>query len=90
MLKRILETKDAIISTLALINAPVDALCQEEWELVNEVCTILQPFEEVTVEISADRYLEPLFFFLSTTIQSLLHIAETTQYNVPRIICHIL
>ncbi|KAK2910398.1 hypothetical protein Q8A73_008113 [Channa argus] len=47
MLKRILETKDAIISTLALINAPVDALCQEEWELVKEVCTILQPFEEL-------------------------------------------
>ncbi|CAM4510891.1 unnamed protein product [Leuciscus chuanchicus] len=56
MLKRILETKDAIISTLALINAPVDALCQEEWELVKEVCTVLQPFEEVTVEISADSY----------------------------------
>ncbi|XP_060759792.1 zinc finger BED domain-containing protein 4-like [Neoarius graeffei] len=54
MLKRILETKDAIISTLALINAPGDALSQEEWELVKEVCTILQPFEEVTVEISAD------------------------------------
>ncbi|GAA6217461.1 zinc finger BED domain-containing protein 4-like [Lates japonicus] len=56
MLKRILETKDAIISTLALINAPVDALCQEEWELVKEVCTVLQPFEEVTVEMSADSY----------------------------------
>lgn len=84
MLKRILETKDAIISTLALINAPVDALCQEEWELVKEVCTVLQPFEEVTVEISADRYLEPFFH------QSLLYIAETIQYNVPHIICHIL
>lgn len=31
MLKRILESKDAIISTLAVINAPVDTLSQEEW-----------------------------------------------------------
>lgn len=49
---------------MALINALVDTLCQEEWELVKEVCTVLQPFEEVTVEISTDRYLAQLFFSL--------------------------
>ncbi|KAK0146615.1 hypothetical protein N1851_014070 [Merluccius polli] len=54
MLKGVLESKDAIISTLAIINAPVDALSQEEWEVVRETCTVLEPFEQVTVEISAD------------------------------------
>ncbi|XP_051944619.1 zinc finger BED domain-containing protein 4-like [Hippocampus zosterae] len=56
MLKRILESKDAVISTLAVINAPIDPLSQEEWEILQEACTVLEPFEQVTVEISADRF----------------------------------
>ena len=50
MLKRCLESKDAIISTLAIVNAPVDALTQEEWEVVEDVWRALEPFEQVTVE----------------------------------------
>ena len=60
MLKRFLESKDAIISTLAIVNAPVDALTQEEWEVVEEVFRILEPFEQVTVEISGERYSKQL------------------------------
>ncbi|KAK2889900.1 hypothetical protein Q8A73_018200 [Channa argus] len=74
MLKRILETKDAIISTLALINAPVDALCQEEWELVKEVCTILQPFEEVDNDEDEDEginMLETLLLLSDSTDQQI-------------------
>ncbi|KAJ8400844.1 hypothetical protein AAFF_G00391980 [Aldrovandia affinis] len=55
MLKRFLESKDAIISTLVIVNAPVYALTQEEREVVREACTVLEPFEQVTVEISAER-----------------------------------
>lgn len=65
MLKRILESKDAIISTLAVINAPVVALNREEWETVKVVCTVPEPFQEVTVEISAERYLEQFCFYLN-------------------------
>ncbi|XP_055731770.1 zinc finger BED domain-containing protein 4-like [Salvelinus fontinalis] len=56
MLKGFLESKDAIISTLAIVNAPVDALTQEEWEVVKEVCRVLEPFEQVTVDISGESY----------------------------------
>ncbi|KAJ3598564.1 hypothetical protein NHX12_002073 [Muraenolepis orangiensis] len=56
MLKRLLESKDAIISTLALINAHIDDLDQEEWEALQETCTVLEPFEQVTVEISSERH----------------------------------
>ncbi|CAB1350065.1 unnamed protein product [Coregonus sp. 'balchen'] len=48
--------KRASSPTLALINASIEPLSQEEWELVKEVCAVLQPFQEVTVEISADSY----------------------------------
>ena len=54
MLKWFLESKDAIISTLATVNAPVDALTLEEWEVVEEMCRVLEPFEQVTVEISGE------------------------------------
>ena len=60
MLKRFLESKDAIISTLSIVNAAVDALTQEEWEVVEEVCRVLEPFEQVTVEISGERYSKQL------------------------------
>lgn len=55
MLKQFLESKDAIISTLAIVSAPVDPLTQKEWE-VEEVCRVLEPFEQVTVEISGESY----------------------------------
>lgn len=68
MLKRILESKDAVISTLAVISARVDPLSQEEWEVLQEACTVLEPFEQVTVEISADSYsaqmLSHYYYFL--------------------------
>ncbi|XP_056463184.1 E3 SUMO-protein ligase ZBED1-like [Gadus chalcogrammus] len=56
MIQRILESKDAVIATLAVINAPVAPLSQEEWEALQEACSVLEPFDQVTVEISAERY----------------------------------
>lgn len=55
MLQRINESKEAIISTLAIMNAPVDLLTQDEWEVVREALSVLEPFEQITVEISAER-----------------------------------
>ena len=57
MLKRFLESKDAIISTLA-----IEALTQKEWEV--EVCRVLEPFEQVTVEVSGERYSKQLLLHL--------------------------
>nr|XP_033947194.1 zinc finger BED domain-containing protein 4-like [Pseudochaenichthys georgianus] len=34
----------------------MDALDQEEWEALQETCTVLEPFEQVTVEISSESY----------------------------------
>ncbi|XP_068120743.1 zinc finger BED domain-containing protein 4-like [Hyperolius riggenbachi] len=56
MLKRFLEQKEAIISTLALVNPSLPTLTLDEWDIIKAACEILKPFEEVTVEISADRY----------------------------------
>lgn len=60
MLKRILQLKEAIIATLALVNPSMETLSHEEWEGITEACEVLQPFEEVTTEISAERYVNKI------------------------------
>ncbi|XP_062403782.1 E3 SUMO-protein ligase ZBED1-like [Sardina pilchardus] len=56
MLKRFVRLKDAIITTLALVNSAMSTLTHEEWVAIEEACDVLQPFEEVTVEISGESY----------------------------------
>lgn len=58
MLRRFIEVKDPVISTLALINAPLSTLSTEEWGIVRETVDIIKPFEEVTIELSAERYVD--------------------------------
>lgn len=60
MLQSFLTNKNPIVSTLAVTNAPVSPLSQEEWTIVQEMYTILKPFEEVTVELRAERYVVQL------------------------------
>lgn len=55
MLKRFSHMKDAIVSTMALTNPSMATLSPNEWEAITEACEVLQPFEEVTTEISAER-----------------------------------
>ncbi|XP_040203369.1 zinc finger BED domain-containing protein 4-like [Rana temporaria] len=55
MLRRSLDMKEAIIATLALVNANLPTLTLDEWEVIKNACDLLKPFEEVTMEISADR-----------------------------------
>lgn len=73
MMQRILQSKDAVIATLAVINAPVVPLSQEEWEVLQEACSVLEPFDQVTVEISAERY----------SVQTLLHCTLILLLNKP-------
>lgn len=51
MLKRFWLQKEAIIATLALVNPSLPTLTLEEWDIIKDVCEMLKPFEEVTVEI---------------------------------------
>ena len=55
MLKRLIESKEAIISTLAVMNASSHILSQDEWKVIRETCNVLEPFEQITVEMNAER-----------------------------------
>lgn len=56
MVERFVSQKDAIIATLAHINPTLLTMTLDEWGMLREACEVLKPFEELTVEISADRY----------------------------------
>ncbi|XP_060845259.1 E3 SUMO-protein ligase ZBED1-like [Rhopalosiphum padi] len=55
MLKRIICIKDAVISTLALLQSSIDTLTPEEWDIVDKAILILQIFNEVTIEVSSEK-----------------------------------
>lgn len=71
MLKRVLESREAIISTIAIMNAPVDIPNQNEWDIIKEACTVLEPFQQVTVEISAESYVTASKIILCRGLQTI-------------------
>lgn len=57
MFDRILSIKESIIATLAVLgNSELNCLNSEEWILLEYARDILKIFYDVTVEISADKY----------------------------------
>jgi len=56
MLQRFIKVKDAINSTLAVLQSNVEMLTPEEWIIVEKAAEVLEIFYKVTKEISGDRY----------------------------------
>ncbi|XP_065900618.1 zinc finger BED domain-containing protein 4-like [Dysidea avara] len=57
MLERIIEQEEAARTTLCLLNRNDLTISSEEIEVMKVIVEILQPFEAVTREISADSYI---------------------------------
>ncbi|KAG8005379.1 Zinc finger BED domain-containing protein 4, partial [Nibea albiflora] len=83
MLKRLIEAKDPVISTLALINAPLSTLSTEEWGIVQETVDIIKPFEEVTVEVSAERFKKQAFVNNKAADDAVKRITAAAAHNLP-------
>lgn len=56
MFKRILEIIDAVVSTLSILQCPVENLTATEWEIIEHSTEILQICSKVTREICSDQY----------------------------------
>lgn len=67
MLQRVLDRKDAIISTLALMNPSLTTLTFAEWDVVKDACDILKPFEEVTVIYNICYLIYSIYFYTEVT-----------------------
>lgn len=57
MLERLILLKDAVKHTIAFIDSGLEPLTPEEWNICEQLCELLEPFYEVTKEISAEKYL---------------------------------
>jgi DNA-binding transcriptional regulator GbsR (MarR family) len=56
MLSRILEIKDAVVSTLAIIDKEgINSLVPNEWNIVTVAMEILSIFNDVPIEVSAEK-----------------------------------
>lgn len=56
MLERIHKLSNAVKSTAAVLDANVPIIAVEEWVIIKDMCIVLKPFEIVTREMSADKY----------------------------------
>lgn len=57
MVERFVELEPAIRSTIALLDEDLAILTGEEWQLLKELCKILNPFESATRAISGEHYM---------------------------------
>lgn len=57
MLQRFTLLKEAVKYCMALIEKDWPEISVLHWETMSEICTVLQPFEEITSSISGDEYL---------------------------------
>lgn len=75
MLKRIISIKDAVISTLAILQSSVQVLTPAEWKVVEKAVDVLQIFHEVTEEISSEKTVSISEVIVLVT--SMFHTVET-------------
>lgn len=57
MFRRFILLKEAVKHCMALIEREWPIIRSEDWDIMEEVCKVLQPFEEATSSISGDQYL---------------------------------
>ncbi|KAL4085299.1 hypothetical protein QTP88_027158 [Uroleucon formosanum] len=83
MLKRIISIKDAVISTLAILQSSIQVLTPAEWEVVEKAVDVLQIFHEVTEEISSEKTVSISKVIVLVT--SMFHTVETfvLDINIP-------
>ncbi|XP_055522567.1 E3 SUMO-protein ligase ZBED1-like [Wyeomyia smithii] len=55
MLERLIRSKEAIVSTLALLDSSRCALETDDWEIIRQSMEVLRPFNDVTTEISSEK-----------------------------------
>lgn len=57
MLKRFVELKESVRATMAIIDTDLPVITGEEWEACEQLCEVLEPFEDATRAISGEQYL---------------------------------
>lgn len=57
MLDRFVEIGESLRATIPDLGTDLSIITMEEWKWIEQICVILKPFYEATVEMSAENYL---------------------------------
>lgn len=57
MIQRFTELENFIRATVAVLDAELPILLQDDWKLLKQLCIILKPFEDVTRAVSGENYM---------------------------------
>lgn len=55
MFQRISTLQEPVEAALGVLHNPIEPISVEEWGILREICTVLKPFKEITVELSAEK-----------------------------------
>ncbi|XP_017474208.1 PREDICTED: zinc finger BED domain-containing protein 1-like [Rhagoletis zephyria] len=56
MIQRLIEVQEPLEATIGVLHNPISILAANEWEVLNEISQLLKPFEDLTMEMSAEQY----------------------------------
>lgn len=73
MLIRILETKDAVVSALVILNNELNSISAHEWVVLQQISEILKIFYAITNEVSAEK---------TVTVSTLLIFTNVLKKNI--------
>lgn len=57
MVSRFVELKEALRSTMALVDRDLPQITVEDWSVLTQLITVLHPFEQLTKDMSGEKYL---------------------------------
>ncbi|KAJ0170004.1 hypothetical protein K1T71_000880 [Dendrolimus kikuchii] len=83
MLRRFCLLKEAVKHCMAMIDKDWPVISTDEWEIANQLCEVLKPFEEVTSSISGDQYLTgSLVIVMTNCLKAICEdFLEKAEYN---------
>nr|CAH7742541.1 unnamed protein product [Callosobruchus chinensis] len=75
MLDRLIKLEEAVTVTIGLLHNPIELLQESEWTALREFHKILEPFEQISTEISAEK---------NVTISKVINISSGLIYVLNR------
>lgn len=86
MMDRFVVIKDALVSTLAILDTNLEQLTSHEWMVVGEAKNVLEIFKEVTDEISAEKFVSiSKVILLVTAISTDLSTSAENKESLPEV-----
>ncbi|KAJ8932232.1 hypothetical protein NQ318_004434, partial [Aromia moschata] len=55
MFERLLKLQESVTVTIGLLHNRLELLTEEEWNSLSEMCNVLKPFEQITIELSSEK-----------------------------------